>query len=149
MARNPYPENSSPVTRIDLEAQIVLAEAAVIRRDERIRRRARSLVRRTKREAVRHAGSGIAVAVGAGLVTWWLGRRKPNQPEPAAPPPAASGAEHFAREAGLSIASLLPLVWPYLPRGLRRNVTPGTASTVLAIVAPLFARLFRRRKKAA
>lgn len=148
MARNPYPENASPVTQIDLEAEIVLAEAAVVRRDARIRRRARSLVQRTKREAVRHAGSGIAVALGAGLVTWWLGRRKPNAPEPA-PPPEPSGAEHFAREAGLSIASLLPLVWPYLPRAWRRSVSPGTASSVLAVVAPLFARLFRRRRKPA
>jgi hypothetical protein len=45
----------------------------------------------------------------------------------------------------LSIASLVPLVWPLLPRAWRRLVTPGMASTGLAIVAPLVARLFRRR----
>jgi hypothetical protein len=148
--RNPHPETSAPVTDRDLEAQIVAAEAAVIRRDERIRRRAHSLVHRTRREIVRHAGSGLAVAAGAGLVTWWLGRRHPHQPAPNAPPPdKPTIGEHFVREAGLSIASLLPLLWPYLPRNVRRTVTPGTASSVLAVVAPLFARLFRRRRRAA
>jgi len=151
MARNPYPENSSPSTDLDLEAQIVLAEAAVITRDARIRRRSRALVQRVERGVVRHSLAGLAVAVGTGLVTWWLGRRRPGEPPPPPEPPAdkPSGAEHFAREAGLSIASLLPLIWPYMPREVRRTVTPGTASTVLAIVAPLFARLFRRKGKAA
>jgi hypothetical protein len=151
MARNPYPENSSPSTDLDLEAQIVQAEAAVIARDARIRRRSRALVQRVQRGAVRNSLSGVAIAVGAGLVTWWLGRRRPGDaaPAPAAVADKPSGAEHFAREAGLSIASLLPLVWPYMPRGLRRSVTPGTASTVLAIVAPLFARLFRGKRKTA
>ncbi len=148
MARNPYPETSSPSTDLDLEAQIVLAEAAVIARDARIRRRSRALVQRVERGVVRHSLSGLAVAAATGLVTWWLGRRRPGDPPPA-PAPAPdkpSGAEHFAREAGLSIASLLPLVWPYMPRALRRAVSPGTASTVLAIVAPLVARLFRRKR---
>jgi uncharacterized iron-regulated membrane protein len=120
----------------------------VIARDDRIRRRSRALVKRVQRGVVRHAGSGLAVAAGAGLVTWWLGRRRPGEP-PAPPPAPPSESEHIAREAGLSIASLLPLVWPYMPKALRRSVTPGTASTVLAMVAPLAARLFRRRRRPA
>ena len=149
MARNPYPENSSPATDLDLEARIALAEAAVIARDARIRRRSRALVQRVERGIVRHSLAGLAVAAGTGLVTWWLGRRRPGEASaPREPEAKPSGAEHFAREAGLSIASLLPLIWPYMPREVRRTVTPGTASTVLAIIAPLFARLFRRKGKA-
>ena len=39
-ARNPHPEVRAPVVDLDLDAQIARAEAAVIARDERIRRRA-------------------------------------------------------------------------------------------------------------
>jgi len=146
--RNPHPETSAPITNLDLEAQIVAAEAAVIARDDRIRRRTHALVHRTKREIVRHAGSGAAVAVGAGLVTWWLGRhRSHDAPPPGPPPDKPSFSEHLVREAGLSLASLIPLVWPMLPRAWRRLVTPGMASSGLAIISPLIARLFRGRRR--
>jgi hypothetical protein len=151
--RNPRPEASAPVVDLDLDAQIALAEQAVIARDERIRRRTDVLVRRVKSDALRHAGGGLLVGLGTLGLTWWLNRRR--GPAPAAPAAAASApsqhseGETIARDAGLSIAALLPLVWPYLPRSIRRSVSPGTASTVLGFISPLVARLFRRAPKPA
>ena len=141
--RNPHPEARSPIADLDLEAQIVLAEQAVIARDERIRRRSRMIVRRVHDGALRHAGSGIAVAAGTIVLTWLVGRRFPRTAAPAAPP---SEAEGIARDAGFSLASLLPLVWPMMPRNVRRHVTPTMASTAIAFAAPLVGRLFRRTR---
>jgi hypothetical protein len=147
--RNPHPEISSPVTDLDLEAQIVRAEMAVIARDARIRRRTDVLVHRIRHDALRHAGSGLLVGLGTLALTWWLNRRNPRAPAAAAPQPAAgpSEAESLLRDAGLSLAGLLPLIWPMLPRSLRRNITPGTAGTFLTLLSPLIARLFRRKPK--
>jgi hypothetical protein len=142
--RNPHPETRSPIADLDLEAQIVLAERAVIARDDRIRRRSRMIVRRVRHGVVRHAGSGAAVAVGTVLLSWLIGRRVPRAP----PPPPPTEAEGLARDAGFSLASLLPLVWPLMPEGVRRRVTPTMASTAIAFAAPLFGRLFRRRREA-
>jgi hypothetical protein len=141
--KNPHPEAASPIADVDLEAQIVLAEQAVIARDERIRRRGRMIVRRVHDSTVRHAGSGIAVAAGTLVLTWLVGRRFPRAP---APPP--SEAEGIARDAGFSLASLLPLVWPMMPRQVRRHVTPTMASTAIAFTAPLIGRIFRRSRPA-
>ena len=141
--RNPYPEARSPIAVLDLEARIVLAEQAVIARDERIRRRSRMIVHRVQDGVLRHAGSGIVVAAGTVVLSWLLGRRMPRAPAPAPTP-----AEGLARDAGFSLASLLPLVWPLMPRAVRRRVTPAMASTVIAFAAPWVARLFRRRRRA-
>ena len=73
--RNPYPEARSPIAVLDLEARIVLAEQAVIARDERIRRRSRMIVHRVQDGVLRHAGSGIVVAAGTVVLSWLLGRR--------------------------------------------------------------------------
>jgi hypothetical protein len=141
--RNPHPEARSPIADLDLEAQIVLAERAVMARDDRVRRRSRMIVHRVQDGVLRHAGSGIAVAAGTVVLSWLLGRRSPRAP---APPPTE--AEGLARDAGFSLASLLPLVWPMMPRALRRHVTPAMASTAIAFTAPLFGRLFRRKRRA-
>ena len=124
-----------------LQARIALAEQAVIARDERIRGRARDIADRLQGSALRNAGVGAAAGAGALLLSWLLGRR--HGPAPAARPEAR--AEECAREAGLSLAGLLPLVWPFMPRKVRASVTPGLASAVLAILAPLAGRLFGRR----
>jgi hypothetical protein len=139
--RNPHPEAGAPVSDIGLEAQIARAEQAVIARDDRIRHRTHLVVHRVRSGVVRHAGSGIAVAAGTVLLSWLLGRRMPRAP---APPP--SEAEGIAREAGFSLASLLPLIWPLMPHALRRRVTPAMASTAIAFASPLVARLFRFRR---
>jgi hypothetical protein len=149
--RKPPAENSVPVGALDLDARIALAEQAVIVRDARIRRRADALVHRVKRDAVRHAGSGLLVGIATIGLAWWLKRRDPAPPAApaaatAAPPPGAE-TEHLLRDAGITLAGLLPLIWPMLPRSLRRSVTPGTASTVLSFFAPLVARLFRRKPR--
>ena len=148
------------VPQMSLDDQIALAEQAVIRRDERIRRRTDSLVRRAKSNVLRHAGGGLLVGVAGVAMAWWLNRRKAAN-APAAPTPAEVAAaaaaqanqhstgEHIAREAGLSLAAMLPLIWPYMPQILRRSVSPGTASSVLSFVSPMVARLFRRRPAAA
>jgi hypothetical protein len=141
--RNPHPEARSPIADLDLEARIVLAEQAVIARDDRIRRRSRMIVHRVEHGVLRHAGSGIAVAAGTVVLSWLLGRRTPRAPGPAPTP-----AEGLARDAGFSLASLLPLVWPLMPQALRRRVTPAMASTAIAFASPWVARLFRRRRPA-
>ena len=147
------PRLSPPVVELSLDEQIALAEQAVIARDLRIRRRADALVRQAKHEAIRHAGGGLLLGAGTVLLTWWLNRLARKN----APPPEAAAAprepphtfEHLFRDAGITLAGLLPLLWPMLPRAWRRIVTPGTASTVLTFIAPLLGRLFRRRAASA
>jgi hypothetical protein len=148
------PRLSPPVVELDLDAQIALAERAVIARDARIRRRTDALVVHVKREALKHAGGGLLLGVGTVALTWWLNRLSRRHAAPAAaaatPEPAApSSFEHLLRDAGLTLASLLPVLWPMLPRAWRRVVTPGTASTLLTFIAPLLGRLLRRRTRQA
>jgi hypothetical protein len=139
--RDPHPELQSPSTDLDLEAKISLAEQAVIARDERIRRRGALIVHRVQDSVLKHAGAGVAAVAGGLLLTWLLGRRgggRPARPEPA---------EGLAREAGFSLAGLLPLVWPLIPRKVRRGVTPGMASTMLALVTPVLSWALGRRRR--
>jgi len=154
--KNPKAIMASPprlpqVPEPSLDEQIALAERAVIVRDARIRRRTDALVARVKRDAVRHAGGGLLLGIGTVALTWWLNRlsrRNAPAPEPAAapqePPPTF---EHLFRDAGITLAGLLPLLWPMLPRAWRRVVTPGTASTLLTFIAPLLGRLLRRKPR--
>ena len=143
------PRLSPPEAGMSLDEQIALAEMQVIARDARIRRRADLLVRRVKHEAIRHAGGGALLGLGTIALTWWLNRlARRNAPSPApaaAPQEPPHTFEHLFRDAGITLAGLLPLLWPMLPRGWRRIVTPGTASTVLTFIAPLLGRLFRRK----
>lgn len=145
--RNPHPEATAPVTDLDLEAQIVRAERAVIARDARIRLRADAIAHRVRHDVKRHAGGGIAVGLATLALGWWLKRRHPAA-APAAPA-ADAQSSHLARDAGLSLATLLPLIWPLLPPSWRRRVTPATASTVVSFVTPWLARLLRRGPKTA
>jgi uncharacterized protein YjeT (DUF2065 family) len=137
---------------MDLDEQIALAEMAVVARDRRIRHRTDVLVARVKRDALRHAGGGLLMGVGTVALTWWLNRlSKRHSPPPAGaaagtpPPQAPPTFEHLFRDAGLTLAGLLPVLWPMLPRAWRRLVTPGTAGTLLTFMAPLLGRLFRRK----
>ena len=149
-----YPEINAPVLKLDLDAEIARAELAVIARDRRIRQRTDALVTRVKHDAVRHAGGGALLGLGTVALTWWLNRlARKNAP---APPPAAAPAteppstfEHLFRDAGLTLAGLLAMIWPMLPRTWRRMVTPNTASAVLTFIAPLLGRLLRRKPRQA
>ena len=149
------PRLPPPVVEPSLDEQIALAEQQVIARDARIRHRTDVLFRRVKHETIKHAGGGALLGIATVALTWWLNRlsrRHASQhPQPAAAPAAepASTFEHLFRDAAITLAGLLPLVWPMLPRAWRRNVTPGTASTVLTFVAPLLGKLFRRKPRPA
>ena len=137
-----------------LEDQIALAEQQVITRDARIRRRTNALFRRVKHETVKHAGGGVLLGIATVALTWWFNRlaRKNAPPAPTAAAPQQeppSTFEHLFRDAGLTLAGLLPLLWPMLPRAWRRMVTPGTATTVLTFIAPLLGKLFRRKPRQA
>jgi hypothetical protein len=146
-----YPENEAPILKLDLEAQIARAEQAVIARDQRVKERSRAIVDRVRHGVVRHAGSGLLMGVGTLFLTWWVNRlvrRHSPDPAPAAAPAAEAPGhtfEHLFRDAAVTLAGLLPLLWPMLPRGWRRAVTPGTASTLLTFLAPLLGKLFSRR----
>ena len=146
------PRLPPPVPELSLDEQIALAELAVIHRDARIRHRTDVLFRRVKHDALKHAGGGLLLGVGTVALTWWLnrlGRKNAPPPGPAAgpAPEPPSTFEHLFRDAGLTLAGLLPLVWPMLPRAWRRLVSQGTASTVLTFIAPLLGRLFRRKPR--
>ncbi len=146
------PRLAPPMPELSLDEQIALAERAVIARDARIRRRTDALVARVRRDAIRHAGGGLLLGLGTVALTWWLNRlarRNPPAPEPAAAPMHGppSTFEHLFRDAGITLAGLLPVLWPMLPRAWRRSVTPGTASTLLTFIAPVLGRLFRRRPR--
>jgi uncharacterized protein YjeT (DUF2065 family) len=148
------PRLPPPVVELSLDEQIALAEMAVIARDRRIRHRADALVRQVKYEAVRHAGGGLLLGAGTVLLTWWLNRlaRKnapPPEPAAAAAPEPSPTFEHLFRDAGITLAGLLPMLWPMLPRAWRRMVTPGTAGTLLTFIAPLLGRLLRRKSRQA
>ena len=143
---------AAPEVEMNLDERIALAEMAVIARDRRIRHRADVLVARVKRDALRHAGSGLLMGVGTVALTWWLNRLSKRRASPpagaaaAAPTPEAPPTfEHLFRDAGLTLAGLLPVLWPMLPRAWRRLVTPGTAGTLLTFMAPLLGRLLRRK----
>lgn len=153
-----YPENSAPILQLDLEAQIARAEQAVIDRDLRIARRTGALVARVKHDAIRHAGGGALLGVGTIALTWWLNRLAKRRAPPAPSPMHASEQmspeephtfEHLFRDAAMTLAALLPVFWPMLPRAWRRIVTPGTASTLLTFIAPLLGRLLRRKERQA
>jgi len=148
------PRLPPPAKEPSLDEQIVLAERQVIARDARIRRRTDALVVRVKHEALRHAGSGLLIGLGTIALTWWLNRlNRKNAPPPA--PAAAPGGEppssfeHLFRDAAITLAGLLPMLWPMLPRSWRRTVTPGTAGTLLTFLAPLLGKLFRRKPRRA
>ena len=150
--RSRYPEVSAPVVELDLETQIALAEQAVIARDRRIRQRTDMVVRRVKTQALKQAGGGLLLGLVTVGLTWWFNRQsRRNAPPPeqaaAAPQPESHTFEHLFRDASVTLASLLPMLWPMLPRGWRRSVTPGTASTVLTFLAPLLGKLFRRKPR--
>jgi hypothetical protein len=139
--RDPHPELHTPPPDLDLEAKIARAEQAVIERDERIRLRASLIVHRTQQGMLRHAGIGVAAAAGGLLLTWLLGRHGTTpRPEPV---------QVAAREAGLSLAGLLPIVWHFMPRKVRTHVTPGMASTLLALLTPLLSWALDRRRQPA
>ena len=143
-----------PPPEMSLDEQIALAEMQVIARDARIRRRTDLLVRRVKHEAIKHAGAGALLGLGTVALTWWLNRLSrrnaaPPQPAAAAQEQPSHTFEHLFRDAGITLAGLLPMLWPMLPRHWRRMVAPGTASTVLTFIAPLLGRLFRRKARQA
>ena len=150
MASPPRP--APPVPELSLDEQIALAEQAVIARDARIRRRTDALVARVKRDAIRQAGGGLLLGLGTVALTWWLSRlvrRNAPVPEPAAAPTPEppSGFEHLLRDTGITLAGLLPVLWPMLPRSWRRSLTPGTASTLLTFIVPILGRLFQRKPR--
>jgi len=139
---------------LTLDEQIALAEMQVIARDARIRRRTDALVSRAKHEALKHAGGGLLLGIGTVALTWWLNRLSRKNAPPPAPAAASSGEpphtfEHLFRDVSLTLAGLLPMLWPMLPRAWRRIVTPGTASTLLTFLAPLLGKLFRRKQRQA
>ena len=143
-----------PAEALTLDEQIALAEMQVITRDQRIRRRTDALVSRAKHEALRHAGGGLLLGLGTIGLTWWLNRLNRKNASPPAPAVAGSAEttstfEHLFRDVAITLAGLLPMLWPMLPRGWRRTVTPGTAGTLLTFLAPLLGRLFRRRQRQA
>ena len=151
-----YPENAAPILRLELEARIARAEQAVIDRDTRVVRRTGALVARVKRDAIRHAGGGALLGLGTIALTWWLNRlarRNAPTPQPASAhaqaPEAPSTFEHLFRDVAITLAGLLPMLWPLLPRDWRRVLTPGTASTLLTFFAPLLGRLLRRKERQA
>ena len=148
------PRLSPPAADMSLDEQIALAEMQVIARDARIRHRTDVLVRRVKHDVLRHAGGGALLGLGTVALTWWLhwlSRRNAPAPQPAAAAQEQPSHtfEHLFRDAGITLAGVLPMLWPMLPRAWRRLVTPATASTLLTFVAPILGRLFRRKPRPA
>ncbi len=140
------------VVEMSLDEQIALAEQQVIVRDARIRHRTDVLFRRVKHETIKHAGGGALLGLAAVAFTWWLNRSSRRNAPPAAPAAAPQGEspstfEHLFRDAGITLAGLLPMLWPMLPRTWRRAVSPSTASTLLTFLAPLLGKLFRRKPR--
>ncbi|HEX4508663.1 MAG TPA: hypothetical protein VH328_01225 [Burkholderiaceae bacterium] len=131
--RDAHPELMAPSTDLDLEARIALAEQAVIERDERIRARAGLIMHRAQHGLLKHTGWGLGAAVGGLALTWFLSHRAGRSGHHARPDPM----ESVAREAGFSLAGLLPLIWPFLPGKVKKHVTPGMVSTLMAVATPL------------
>ena len=147
------PRLPPPVVEPGLDEQIALAERQVIVRDARIRHRTDVLFRRVKHETIKHAGGGALLGLAAVALAWWLNRSSRRNDAPQAASAAApqeeppSTFEHLFRDAGITLAGLLPVLWPMLPRTWRRVVSPGTASTLLTFLAPLLGKLFRRKPR--
>jgi len=130
----------------ELDAQIAAVEARLVARQRRVRQRSRALVQRVELGVKRQAGSGLAIAAAGVALAWWAKRRHAATPPGAQPDPAA---EARGTEAGALFASLIPLIWPLLPAVWRKFLTVDMASSAYAAVAPVLARLFRRRARAA
>jgi hypothetical protein len=128
---NPTPRMQScpePAQEIDLDARIVAADQGVIERDERLLHNVRALRERLKRSALRGLGASVAGFAGAML----LSRTAPvRNAAPRTPRPVW--------------ASLLLMLWPWLPLNLHRRVSPATASLAVDLLLPLL----RWRRRAA
>lgn len=118
----------------NLDAQIAAAEHAVIARDLRIQRQARTIARRL----TDHWPATLGVTL---VVAFLLGRALSPRHGPAKPSAvrAAVGPE-------APIWRLLPLLWPLLPKDLRARAPSGTVALLSNIFATLTGGLKPGRK---
>lgn len=124
----------------DLDSRIRQTEQRLIAREENLRRRLSAFGGRVKEFA--QPKRLVAPALGAALAgtsLWWLLRGKSASGAATSVPSGA--AEARPRRSELPWVNMIAFVWPMLPAHWRSKVSPGTASTVVALGLPLVERL--------
>lgn len=133
------PEARPPVTMgglAELDQRVLEAERRLVAREAALHHRVRCLRQRARGEPRRLLGPvAVTVAALAGLLWWRRSRRRPGAPGTAAA--AQSGGADWMRYVGLA--------WPLLPARWQSRVSPAAAVALVSLVAPLLARVFRRR----
>jgi len=147
----PTAPSLSPPEATDLDTRILRVEQRLIAREEALRGSLETMVERVRlkllagRRALAVVGVSLAVSVLGGWVAWKLLRGSRRAP---AAGRHAGGAPEAERHGEIPWVRLLALAWPLLPAGWRSQVTPATASTLVAVGLPLVERLLQGRKPA-
>lgn len=130
----PAPDRPPPPEACDLDAQIRLAELAVIARDERVRRGFQQIAGRIRWRP------GLGTAIGA--VTMLFAALRPGRRHAVPTPAAAAGTSRGA------LLFLLEALWPALPASWRNKLPRGLTELLFGVVLPtlgqLLSQLFSR-----
>ena len=130
-----------PSSGPDLDSRILVAEHAVLVRDQRLRHEAGSFGH-LLRERTRHSARIAAVAAVVPFLLGWMMARDRRRPR--GDDDDVSRYER-ARLSDAPWAGIVPLVWPLLPERLRSRMSPGLASFLTGIGLPLLARRAAKR----
>ncbi|MEO6276499.1 hypothetical protein [Roseateles sp.] len=133
----------------DIDARILRVEQRLMAREERLRRGANRFGRQLD-EAMQPRRFIKPALIAAGAAALLLWRRPARIAAGTAPVVAAAAAKPavFALLAGLPWSRLVHMAWPMLPERWRRQVSPATATSLLAVGLPLLGSLFTPRPKA-
>jgi hypothetical protein len=140
MNRPVSPSHLEPGSAPDLDERILLAEHAVIEREQRLREHALLFGDRLKAKALSTSRIAAFIGVGGFLLGWMTSSRG-----------SRSRGERSRRAQQLAEApwgGIVPLVWPLLPRGIRERVSPGVASFLAGIGLPLLAQRIAKKRAA-
>ncbi|OGB13758.1 MAG: hypothetical protein A2W72_05320 [Burkholderiales bacterium RIFCSPLOWO2_12_67_14] len=120
----------------ELDQRIHEAERRLIAREDGLHRRVRRLRQRARGEPRRLLGP-VAAALATLFGLFWLRRSRRRPSAHARGTPAQTHSAAWTHCVGLA--------WPLLPAWWRSRLSPAAAITLVSLVAPLLARLFRVR----
>lgn len=133
------PEAPTPMAMgwgAELDQRILEAERRLIAREDGLHRRARRLRQRARREPRRLLGP-VAAALATLCGLFWLRRSRRR--------PSTHVRGDHAQNPSAAWPQYVGLAWPLLPARWRSRLSPAAAITLVSLVTPLLARLFRVR----
>ena len=126
---SPLPSRGA-AAHLDLQERIRAAELAVIRRDARVR----GLAHAVGSHAQRLSSPVHWLSVAGGVVTTFVGRF------------LSSEKRRSGTDGGMKWPQLLSLLWPLLPKPLRRRFIPAALALGMQLVLPLLSHWRARRR---